>query len=75
MSVSTGPVGSSVAKRAPGVDGQAVGWDQCGRLAVMRRLLVAESALVPRCAHLLLVAEPLQVLGRDVSPRRFRRGR
>jgi hypothetical protein len=38
-------------------------------------LLVAELALVPRRAHLLLVAEPLQVLRRDVHPRRFRRGR
>jgi len=41
----------------------------------MRWLLVAEPALVPRRAHLLLVAEPLQVLGRDVYSRRFRRGR
>jgi hypothetical protein len=40
----------------------------------MRRLLVAEPALVPRLAHLLLVAEPLQVLGRDAHPWRFRRG-
>ena len=39
------------------------------------RLLVAEPALVPRRTHLLLVAEPLHVLGRDVHPRRFRRGR
>ena len=46
-----------------------------GMLAVVRRLLVAEPALVPRRAHLLLVAKPLQVLGRDVDPRRFRRGR
>jgi hypothetical protein len=38
-------------------------------------LLVAEPALVPRRPHLLLVAEPLPVLGRDVHPRRFRRGR
>jgi hypothetical protein len=41
----------------------------------MRRLLIAEPALVARGAHLLLVAEPLQLLGRDVHPRRFRRGR
>jgi hypothetical protein len=40
----------------------------------MRRLLVAEPALVPRLARLLLVAEPLQVLGRDTHPWRFRRG-
>lgn len=41
----------------------------------MRRLLVAEPTLVPRSAHLLLVTEPLQVLGRDVYPRAFgRRG-
>ena len=41
----------------------------------MRGLLVAEPALVRRPANLLLVAEPLQVLGRDGRPRRFRRGR
>jgi hypothetical protein len=41
----------------------AIGWDQCSRLAVMRRLFVAEPALVPHRAHLLLVAVPLQVLG------------
>lgn len=41
----------------------------------MRRLLVAEPALVQRRAHLLLVTEPLQVLGRDGHPRRLRRGR
>src|ERR1700757_3278552 len=40
----------------------------------MRRLLVAKPALVPGFAHLLLVADPLQVLGRDVHPWRFRRG-
>src|SRR5262249_36251933 len=46
-----------------------------GMLAVVRRLLVAKPAPVPRRAHLLLVAEPLQVLGRDVHPRRVLRGR
>lgn len=41
----------------------------------MRRLLVAEPTLVPRRADLLLVTEPLQLLGRDVYPRPFgRRG-
>jgi hypothetical protein len=40
----------------------------------MRRLFVAEPALVPRLAHLLLVAKPLQFFGRDVNPQRFRRG-
>lgn len=52
----------------------AVGAGSGSPLAVMRRLLVAEPTLVPRRAHLLLVDEPLQVVGRDVHPRRFRRG-
>src|SRR5689334_17380672 len=39
------------------------------------KLLVAEPALVPRRAHLLLVAEHLQVLGSDIDQWRFRRGR
>jgi hypothetical protein len=39
----------------------------------MWRSLVAEPALVQRLAHLLLVAEPLQVLGRDAHPWPFRR--
>ena len=43
-------------------------------LAVMRRLLVAEPVLVPRRAHLFLVAEPLQVLARYVRPWRSRPG-
>ncbi len=43
-----------------------------GGSAVMRRLLVAEPALVPRRAHLILVAVPLQVLGGDAHPRRLR---
>jgi hypothetical protein len=38
-------------------------------------LLVAEPALVPSRAHLLLFTEPLQVLQCDVHPRRFRRDR
>jgi hypothetical protein len=50
-----------------------VGVDRRGGLAVMRRLLVAQSALIPRRAHLLLVAESLQVLGREVAAPRFRR--
>ncbi len=40
----------------------------------MRRLFVPQPALVPGIAHLFLVAEPLQVLGRDAHPWRFRRG-
>ena len=40
----------------------------------MRRLLVAEPALVPGIAYLFLVAEPLQILGRDAHPWRFPRG-
>lgn len=42
---------------------------------MMRRSLVAEPALVGRRAHLLLVTEPLQVLGRDARTRRLGRGR
>jgi hypothetical protein len=41
----------------------------------MGRSLVTEPILVARRAHLLLVAESLQFLRRDVHPRRFRRGR
>ena len=46
-----------------------------GGSAVMRRLFVAEPVLVPRRAHLILVAEPVQVLRGDAYPRWFRRGR
>src|SRR6185437_12071315 len=56
--------GNRRAARSPGAAG----------LAVMRRLLVAESALIRSRAHLLLVAEPLQVLGRGLDPWRSRRG-
>lgn len=35
---------------------------------MMRRLLVAEPTLVPHRAHLILVTESLQLLGRDVHP-------
>jgi len=56
----------------------AAAWSSRDRPIIAKspcKLLVAESALVPRRAHLLLVAEPLQVLGRDVHRRRLRRGR
>lgn len=42
---------------------------------VVRRSLVAQPTVVGSLAHLLLVAEPLQVFGRDVHPIRFLRGR
>lgn len=41
----------------------------------MGRSLVAEPALVRRRPHLLLVTEPLQILGRDARPRGLLRGR
>lgn len=40
---------------------------------MVRRLFVAEPVVIPRRAHLLLVAEPLQVLGRDAHLWRFPR--
>ncbi|OBH08930.1 hypothetical protein A5695_01910 [Mycobacterium sp. E1747] len=42
---------------------------------MMRRLLVAKPALVGRRAHLLLVAEPLQFLGREAHRAGLRCGR
>jgi len=37
--------------------------------------LIAQPVVVRRLPHQILVAEPVQFLGRDVHPRRFRRGR
>ena len=51
------------------------GRDRRGVLqTVVWRCLIAQPVVVRRPPHQILVAEPLQILGRDVYPRRFRRG-
>jgi hypothetical protein len=43
--------------------------------AVVWWCLIMQPVVVRRPPHQILVAEPVQLLGRDVHPRRFRRGR